>query len=125
MNAIEKNSTTSQRLKIALEMNHLKQSELANFTGINKSTISRYYSGICEPKADAICKMASILRVSEMWLWGYDVPMGGTNGENNTLPDNLVIRMRSDAKFLDAVCMLDKLDTIRFDAILNMLSAMV
>lgn len=63
------------RLKEALDAAQLKASDLAERSGLSKSTISRYLSGECEPKNVAVHKMAMVLHVDERWLMGYDVPM--------------------------------------------------
>jgi transcriptional regulator with XRE-family HTH domain len=68
-------ATTSSRLKEAMYGAGKTPADLARETGLNKSTLSRYLSGAIEPKQNAIAKLASSLNVSEMWLWGYDVPM--------------------------------------------------
>lgn len=74
MNKLNRISTTAERLKKAMEDVGKKQADLANETGLNRATISRYLSGEFEPKQDAIYKLAIALDCSEMWLWGYDVP---------------------------------------------------
>ena len=118
-------STTAKRLQEAMDMSHKKQIDLVNDTGLNKSTISRYCSGDAEPKAVAISKLAATLDVSEMWLWGYDVPMERPEGQKkNDQLVKLVVRMRSDSDFAKAVSMLDKLTPAQFSAIVGMLSAM-
>lgn len=71
----EKVAPTSMRLKEAMELRQKKQIDLVNETGIDKGSISHYLSGRYEPKKEAISKLANFLNVSEMWLWGYDVPM--------------------------------------------------
>ena len=117
-------STTEKRLRQAMDMAHKKQADLVTDTGLNKSTISRYCSGDAEPKANAISKLATALDVSEMWLWGYDVPMERPEGQKkNDQLVKLVVRMRSDSEFAKAVSMLDKLSPAQFSAILGMLSA--
>jgi repressor LexA len=68
-------ATTSARLKEAMYAVNKTPADLARDTGLNKSTLSRYLSGAIEPKQHAIAKLAFVLGVSEMWLWGYDVPM--------------------------------------------------
>jgi transcriptional regulator with XRE-family HTH domain len=68
-------STTSARLREAMYAANKTPADLARETGLNKSTLSRYLSGAVEPKQIAVAKLASSLNVSEMWLWGYDVPM--------------------------------------------------
>ena len=68
-------SSSSDRIKEAMGIANKTQADLVKETGLNKSTISRYLSGVCEPKQKAVAKLALSLNVSEMWLWGYDVPM--------------------------------------------------
>lgn len=118
-------ATTSQRLQMAMSMEHKKQADLVVMTGLNKSTISRYCSGEVEPKATAINKLATALNVAEMWLWGYDVPMERSQGQKkNDQLVKLVTRMRSDSEFMDAVQKLDNLTPAQYAAVLSMLNAM-
>ena len=70
-----KNSTTSMRLQEIMKKKGIKQAELARLTGISRGAISNYVLGRYEPKSDIINKFAKALNCSEMWLWGYDVPM--------------------------------------------------
>ena len=70
-----KNSTTSIRLQEIMREKGVKQAELARMTGISRGAISNYVLGRYEPKSDIINKFAKALNCSEMWLWGYDVPM--------------------------------------------------
>ena len=67
--------TFANRLKIALEYNHMKAIDLANKTHINKSLISNYLSGAFKAKQDKLDIIARTLGVSEAWLMGYDVDM--------------------------------------------------
>ena len=118
-------ATTSQRLRMAMDMEHKRQVDLVALTGLNKSTISRYCSGDAEPKADAINKLATALDVAEMWLWGYDVPMERSDVQKkNDQLVKLVTRMRSDSEFMNAVQMLDNLTPAQYSAVLSMLAAM-
>ena len=70
-----KTSSTSVRLKEAMQIRHMKQADLSRATGLAKGGISNYVTGRYEPKSDVISKLAKALNCSEMWLWGYDVPM--------------------------------------------------
>ena len=70
-----RNSTTSTRLQEILRIKDIRQAELARMTGISRGAISNYVLGRYEPKSDIINKIAKALNCSEMWLWGYDVPM--------------------------------------------------
>ena len=68
-------SNTALRLKEALTIRDMKQSELVKKTGIGKSSISTYLTGEYKPKQDKLMNLAKALNVSEAWLMGYDVPM--------------------------------------------------
>ena len=70
-----KTSSTSLRLQEIMNKKQLKQADLARMTGISRGAISNYVLGRYEPKSDVISKFAKSLNCSEMWLWGYDVPM--------------------------------------------------
>ena len=69
-----RSSTTSQRLREAMDTAHMKQADLSRATGLSKGGISNYVIGRYEPKSDIISKLAKALNCSEMWLMGYDVP---------------------------------------------------
>lgn len=68
-------ATCGERIKKALVIRGMKQSELCQITKIPKSAISQYISGAFEPKQDRVYLIAKALNVSEAWLMGYDVPM--------------------------------------------------
>ena len=70
----KRNSTTPERLREAMAVADKKQADLARETGLDKGAISSYLSGRYEPKSKAIAALARALDVSEMWLWGYNVP---------------------------------------------------
>ena len=75
MNRYERIASVSGRLKEAMDHVGKSQADLARETGISRATLSRYLSGQFEPKQIAVNKLANALNVSEMWLWGCDVPM--------------------------------------------------
>lgn len=68
-------ASTSERLKIAMELRNMKQADLARATGIDKGSISLYISGKYSPKGDKLYKLAVALNVSSAWLSGFNVPM--------------------------------------------------
>ena len=70
-----KTSSTAERLKEIMRIRQMKQADLSRATGLAKGGISNYVTGRYEPKSDVISKLAKALNCSEMWLWGYDVPM--------------------------------------------------
>lgn len=92
-----------------------KQIDLVRATGIDKGSISNYLSGRYEPKQEAIYKLSMALGVSEMWLWGYDVPMERPpmqkgkkefekNPENGLYPNLMPITTKSFPVLGDIAC---------------------
>ena len=107
MKEVKRVATTSDRLREAMRAAGKKQQDLANITGLSHSTISRYLSGTVEPRQGAAIKLAKALGVSEMWLWGYDVPMSRTAEQKKN--DDLVkviAQLRKDADFFEVVSLL-------------------
>ena len=68
-------ATCAERIKTALLIKGLKQSQLCRLTKIPKSALSQYISGAFEPKQDRIYLIAKALNVTEAWLMGLDAPM--------------------------------------------------
>ena len=85
-----KTSSTSERLKEIMRIREMKQADLARATGLAKGGISNYITGRYEPKSDVISKLAKALNCSEMWLWGYDVPMERQQ-QKKLSPEELVL----------------------------------
>lgn len=101
---------TADRLREAMADAGKKQVDLVNETGIERGAISRYLSGAYEPKQTAINKLAVALNVSEMWLWGYDVPKTRTlEQKKNDQLAKLIVKMRTDSDFYNTVAGLAKL----------------
>lgn len=103
-------ATISQRLREAMDNAGKKQADLVRETGLDRGAISSYLSGKYEPKQKAIYKLAQALDVSESWLLGYEVPMVRTDGQKkNDQLAKLVVKMRTDAEFYEAVATLSSL----------------
>ena len=83
-------ATIAERMKEALALRGMKQSELVALTGIGKSSISTYLTGEYEPKQKNIYKISQALDVSEAWLMGFDVPMRKNSFSFNSLPENII-----------------------------------
>lgn len=79
----------AKRIKEAMELRGMSQSELARAAGIDKSSLSRYLSGAYAPKQKAIGKLAQALHVSPAWMIGMPVPMTLTSA--SPLEDATVI----------------------------------
>lgn len=76
------NSTTSTRIKQAMNSSNLKQIDIVNKakslekeTGIKltKTDLSQYVNGKVTPGQKKLYILAKILNVNEAWLLGYDV----------------------------------------------------
>ncbi len=107
MKEVERRATAADRLREAMNAAGKKQLDLAKATGLSHSTISRYLSGQMEPKQKAVSRMAVALGVSEMWLWGYDVPASRTpEQKKNDAIVGVVSRLRADSDFFDVVSLL-------------------
>lgn len=114
-----KTSSTSDRLKEIMRIRDMKQADLARSTGLAKGGISNYITGRYEPKSDVISKLAKALNCSEMWLWGYDVPM---ERQNNVSPEDegeklwmeLYYRLSDETKKV-FINMMDSFDKIPAD----------
>lgn len=65
----------NERLKQAMQLKKITQSELCEITGIPKSAMSQYVSGAFAPKQKRTYLIAKALDVNEAWLLGYDVPI--------------------------------------------------
>lgn len=121
-NGVIRVSSTPERLREAMELSGKKQVDLVRSTGIDKGSISNYLSGRYEPKQEAIYKLALALNVSEMWLWGYDVPMERSSEQkNNDVISDIVVRLRSDNRFLLVVKKLYDFDSDKLESLLRLL----
>lgn len=80
-----KNFETKDRIKKALEIREMKQSELVEKTGIDKGQMSSYIAGRYKPKQENLSLIADALNVDEAWLMGYDVPMERNNYEDKNI----------------------------------------
>ena len=69
------NNTVSDRIKEAMSIKNMKQSELVEKTGISKGALSSYIAGRYIPKQTNTYKIAKALEVDVSWLMGNDVPM--------------------------------------------------
>ena len=125
MSKMERVATTAERLAIAMKDAGKKQIEVATATGLSHSTISRYLSGAVEPRQDATHKLAVLLNVSELWLWGYDVPKDRTAIQKKN--DDLVLviaKLRKDPEFFEVVSKLASLPPAEYASIKQLLSAL-
>ena len=70
-----KNELTAKRIQLALSNANIKPQELAEKSGVSKSSISQYVNGSHAPSNISSGKMAAVLGVNPLWLMGFDVEM--------------------------------------------------
>ena len=73
--SIEIAEPCSVRIRKALSVRNMTQTELCARAKISKSSLSEYMSGKYIPRQDKVFVLAQALNVDPVWLWGYDVPM--------------------------------------------------
>lgn len=125
MDEYKRMALTKDRLKEAMQAANKKQADLVRETGLNRGTISRYLSGDVEPRQNATHKLAIALGVSEMWLWGYDVPKQRTAAQKKN--DDLVqviAKLRKDPGFYEVVSILAELPEAEYASIKQLLEAL-
>ena len=104
MSEFRRVATCAERLQEAMNIRRKKQVDLANETGINKSSISRYLSGEIEPKNKQTYKLAKALNVSEQWLWGYDISIERPESQKRSdAISDITLRLMQDEDFLETV----------------------
>lgn len=115
-------ASISDRLREAINIRKVKQVDLVKETGINASAISRYLSGEYEPKSKPIYELSKALDISEQWLMGYDVPMERPQVQkNNDAISDIVVKLRTDEKFLLAVKKIYNFDSEKIESLLHLL----
>lgn len=113
------------RLREAMELRGLRAVDLVEKTEIPKGAISYYLAGRSQPKADRIYLLARALDVSEAWLLGYDVPMARSpESKRNDQLAKLIVRLRTDSSFYEAVAALDRLNETQYRGVSQLLATM-
>lgn len=101
---LQKVSTISERLQIAMDKRKIKQIDLARVADVNQGALSRYIKGSYETKSATIYKLALALDVSDMWLEGYDVPMERSQKQKEIdFKNNLYKKISQDMDLLKTI----------------------
>jgi transcriptional regulator with XRE-family HTH domain len=103
---------------------NLRQVDIVEKTGIDKVTISLYFSGNRVPKHENIMLIADAYNVDPAWLMGYDVPMI----RNKIISDNefsdLLDIINSDVDYFKAAIeAISKIPSENKDVVLKMIQA--
>ena len=108
-----KNKLTAKRLQIALSNKEMKPQELADKSGVSKSSISQYVNGSHAPGNISAKKMGKVLNVEPMWLMGFDVEMRKDFSSKSA---------KEDIEFLEKFSLLNSRDK---KIVLNMIDSML
>lgn len=101
-----KNQTTSNRLKLALNLKGLKQADVLRLCEpyckqynikMGSNDLSQYINGKTKPKQDKLTVLGLALNINEAWLMGFDVPMARGNIEKK----NKLIDMINNSSITD------------------------
>ena len=64
-------SLKTDRLRDAIYKSGMTQRELARKLGVTSASISRYLSGVREPRSSVLLRMSAVLNVSPEYLTGW------------------------------------------------------
>ena len=90
------------RIKEAFRFSGLKQQQLADFLGVNKSVVSTWVGGRNTPDVEKMIKIAAFLKVNPAWLAGYDIPRD-LSGEDLELLERFKRLNRSEKEIIEAL----------------------
>ena len=82
MASAHKISTSQKRLHELMSVMNIKQKDIVDKTGLNKSTISNYCNGNRVPNQKNIAIISDAFDISPAWLMGYDVGMKRSKEES-------------------------------------------
>lgn len=72
---MEKVSCFKDRCADLMSYFQIKQVDICNKTGIQKSTMSNFMSGVRNPRQETVAKICHAYNVNPMWLMGFDCGM--------------------------------------------------
>ena len=64
-----------RRLRVARAAAFLTQSDVANYLGINSSTVSNWECGKCSPGVENLAELATLYQVTSDWLLKGSPPL--------------------------------------------------
>lgn len=83
------------RLKKAMDIKGISQTELAERLDISKSSINQYLNGYAKPKLNNINSIAKILNVNIDWLLGQSNDMEVVYKGNNSLKNEYIFTVKN------------------------------
>ena len=110
--------TIGERIKERRKELKMNGEELAKKIGKNRATLYRYENGEIENlPLDILEPIARALDTTPVYLMGWEEVK-----KNNDAMSDIIVRMRTDEKFFNAVSIMYGLDEVKFDSINQMLS---
>ena len=121
-----KTSNSSRRLKELMTRLNIKQTDIANASGLEKSVISMYVNGHRLPRQDKIAQIADAFNIDPAWLMGYDVPMMRNEYiEKKYSPDNAIALAGLDEDALNMISAYTKLTKEQQKSICSLVQSML
>ena len=96
------------------------QRELADKMGYNHSTITRIEQGKVDVYQNKIVQFSEVLGVSIAYLMGWEEEQ-----KKNDIQADIILRMRTDSNFMQAVESLYKLDSEKLESLTQMLNTLL
>lgn len=107
-----KNEITAKRLQLALSNAGMKPQELAEKSGVSKSSISQYVNGSHAPSNISSGKMGKVLKVNPLWLMGFDVNMAKESSASEASKDFDLVYKYSMLNERDQKIVMDMIDSM-------------
>ena len=131
----KKVSNSQKRIAELMNYYKLNQTELCKRTGLQKSALSNYLSGIREPRQDQISLIADPFNINPSWLMGYDVPMFMPIPEDTeqskatrdlylNLPSNILEEAENDPQLMEFIQLFLKTSEENRPAVLQILKGL-
>lgn len=113
--------TVGERIKQRRKELNMSANALGIKLGVNRSTICRYESGDIEKMPlDILEPIAKALRTTPAYLMGWEEEQ-----KKNDIQADIILRMRTDSNFMQAVESLYKLDSEKLESLTQMLNTLL
>jgi transcriptional regulator with XRE-family HTH domain len=113
--------TVGERIKQRRKELKMSANELGIKLGVNRSTIVRYESGYIEKlPIDILEPIAKALHTTPAYLMDWEEEQ-----KKNDIQADIILRMRTDDKFMSAVESLYQLDSEKLESLTQMLNTLL
>ena len=113
--------TVGERIKQRRKELKMSANELGIKLGVNRSTIVRYESGYIEKlPIDILEPIAKALHTTPAYLMNWEEEQ-----KKNDIHADIILRMRTDDKFMSAVESLYQLDSEKLESLTQMLNTLL